>query len=34
MDRGLTGVAVDVANVGASYDLVPSRRQCDMRVDK
>jgi len=32
MDRGLTGVAADVANVGANYDLVLSRHRCAMRV--
>jgi len=31
MDRGLTGVAVDVANFGARYELVLSRHRYVMR---
>ena len=33
MDRGLTRVAVDVANVGANYEFTVCRHQCVMRVD-
>jgi len=32
MDTGLTRVAVDVANVGANYEFMLCRHQCDMRV--
>jgi len=32
MDRGVTGVAVHEATVGASYDLVLSRHRYGMRV--
>ena len=32
MDRGLIGVAVDVATVGANYEFMVCRHQCDMRV--
>jgi len=33
MDRGLIGVAVDVATVGANYEFMVCRHQCDMRVN-